>query len=74
MSCLDQGYGAVTFLVDFGSGEAIRLRLRLQVKLFGGSGSGSGQNVSAPGADPGFLPGEGAKGLMTLYGVGMSDF
>ena len=26
------------------------------------------------GADPGFLPGEGAKGLMTLYGIGMSDF
>ena len=25
------------------------------------------------GADPGFLPGEGAKGLMTLYGMGMSD-
>ena len=27
-----------------------------------------------PGADPGFLPGEGAKGMMTLYGMGMSDF
>ena len=26
------------------------------------------------GADPEFLPGEGAKGLMTLYGIGMSDF
>ena len=26
------------------------------------------------GADPGFLPGKGAKGLMTLYGMGMSDF
>ena len=26
------------------------------------------------GADPGFLPGEGAKGMMTLYGMGMSDF
>ena len=25
-------------------------------------------------ADPGFLPGEGAKGLMTLYGMGMSDY
>ena len=23
---------------------------------------------------PGFLPGEGAKGMMTLYGMGMSDF
>ena len=28
----------------------------------------------AAGADPGFLPGEGAKGMMTLYGIGMSDF
>ena len=27
-----------------------------------------------PGADPGFLPGEGAKGLMASYGMGMSDF
>ena len=26
------------------------------------------------GADPGFLPGEGAKGLMTLYGMDISDF
>ena len=26
------------------------------------------------GADPGFLPGEGAKGMMTLYGMGISDF
>ena len=26
------------------------------------------------GADPGFMPGEGAKGMMTLYGMGMSDF
>ena len=26
------------------------------------------------GADPGFLPGEGAKGMMTLYGMGLSDF
>ena len=26
------------------------------------------------GADPGFLPGEGAKGLMTIFGMGMSDF
>ena len=26
------------------------------------------------GADPGFLPGEGAKGMMTLYGMGMNDF
>ena len=30
--------------------------------------------VQTAGADPGFLPGEGAKGLMTLYGMGMSDF
>ena len=29
---------------------------------------------SHTGADPGFLPGEGAKGMMTLYGMGMSDF
>ena len=28
----------------------------------------------ASGADPGFLPGEGAKGLMTFYGMGLSDF
>ena len=26
------------------------------------------------GADPGFLPGEGAKGLITLYGIRMIDF
>ena len=26
------------------------------------------------GADPGVLPGEGAKGLVTLYGIGISDF
>ena len=32
-------------------------------------------NVSCEtGADPGFLPGEGAKGMMTLYGMGMSEF
>ena len=30
--------------------------------------------TSYTGADPGFLPGEGAKGLMTLYGMVMSDF
>ena len=30
--------------------------------------------MSDSGADPGFLPGEGAKGMMTLYGMGMSDF
>ena len=40
-----QGCGAVTFLVDSGSGsgteEVFRLRLRLRVKHFGGSGSGS---------------------------------
>ena len=47
---VQQGCGAVTFLVGSGSGEAFRLRLR--VKLFGGSssGSGSGQNVPAPAA------------------------
>ena len=28
-------------------------------------------NIQASSADPGFLPGEGAKGLMTLYGMGM---
>ena len=27
-----------------------------------------------PGADSGFLRGEGAKGMMTLYGMEMSDF
>ena len=32
------------------------------------------QRSRLPGADPGFLPGEGAKGLMTLYGMGMSGF
>ena len=55
---LEQGCGAVTFLVGSGSGsgsgEVFRLRLRLQlrVKRFGGSGSGSGsgQNVPAPAA------------------------
>ena len=26
------------------------------------------------GADPGLLPGEGAKGMMTFYGMGMGDF
>ena len=30
--------------------------------------------VCLSGTDPGFLPGEGAKGLMTLYGIEMSDF
>ena len=30
--------------------------------------------IQIPGADPGFLPGEGAKVMMTLYGMGMSDF
>ena len=33
-----------------------------------------GDCATRPDADPGFLPGEGAKGLMTLYGMGMSDF
>ena len=31
-----------------------------------------GDHGGSPGADPGFLPGEGAKGIMTLYGMGMS--
>ena len=30
--------------------------------------------LQLPGADRGLLPGEGAKGMMTLYGMGMSDF
>ena len=28
----------------------------------------------APGVDPGFLPGEGAKAMVTLYGMRMSVF
>ena len=35
----------------------------------------SGNILQLTGADPGFLPGEGAKGMMTLSnGMGMSDF
>ena len=34
----------------------------------------SGADNGASGTDPGFLTGEGAKGMMTLYGMGMSDF
>ena len=33
-----------------------------------------GVSITSTGADPGFLPGEGAKAMMTLYGMGMSDF
>ena len=31
-------------------------------------------DLGLAGADPGFLSGEGAKELMTLYGMGMNDF
>ena len=34
----------------------------------------AGRTCDFPGADPGFLPGEGAKALMTLYAMGISDF
>ena len=30
--------------------------------------------ISLAGADLGFLPGEGTRGMMTLYGMGMSNF
>ena len=37
-------------------------------------GVGYADDKSIIGMDPGFLPGEGAKGLMGLYGMVTSDF
>ena len=48
--------------------------LRDVAKVGGGAERVLPWGGGGPGADPGFLPGEGAKGLITLYGMGMNDF
>ena len=56
------------------AGRGLIKKWKCRTKRSCSNGTSGLQLTTPPGADPGFLPGEGAKGLMTLYGMGMSDF